>query len=203
MVRWLLIVGIAAGLAACGHEAPSLDQADPRAGDPYGYAERSMGEGAYVVTYRTPWLPTAHYGTRRAQDADAIRDLAHDMALWRGALIALETGHDSFDADPARVDLTAQIERYPGFINSLLLSPPEEPFDGRFGDPTFWDYHDFYRFPDLGRGVARMRGEAELEISLREDGAGAYDAASLAEEFDERYQRPPSPRSAAPPDPES
>ena len=154
-------------LAACqGAPAPPLmSPLDDGAG--YGYGERQLSERRYEVFYLAPTVRTWVDRKQREGDIERARGLAHDLALWRAAELAMEDEFDAFTVEDRRSDVDVEIiEERPDF------------FDAGFHHHRLYGFHGYYDYAP-GYRSAWLRARATLAVVFQAEATDdSFDAAA-------------------------
>jgi len=155
-----------------------------RAGD-FGYAEQKLAEDRCRVTYTTPRMRTSTSSEERSRDVEALKQQAHDLALWRAAQLAQQAGYPALhvDSDRRDADLTLRREGDP------FYRPFPYPYPYLYG-PGAWPH--CYDGPYCGgyryRSDAWARVTGMLVVTfLREPTDDSLDAAATINELSARY----------------
>ena len=168
MARLRQLVGALVGatlLAGCVTTPPPPLLTPLAVAGSFGYAEAPLGSDRVSVTYIAPPRLSSSYGAARETDAQAMRALAFDMAVWRAAQIAQAQGFAGFRITDRRSD----VDTYPD-----PLSEPFEPWPcwqcRRFGFP-------YYADPYRGSPFIYLATRVTVTVQLLHDpGSGDYRA---------------------------
>lgn len=178
----------AALLAACAAPPPLLPLMSPlEIAGRYGYSERDLAPGRIEVSFLTPAQPTGFDEARRNADAERIRALAQDLAMWRAAELSLGRGSPAFEVVDSRVDVQFDIREqsyYPPYYGAGY--PPFYPplIDARRRAIYPWAYDDL---PVLYR-TNEVQARAVLVLRLLDRPTpGARDAKALALQLRAKY----------------
>lgn len=168
MIRHLIVIAAAAGLAACATAPPSYSAATAQGGA--GYSEQQIESNRYFVTYRA----------QNSADAGVLRD----YALLRAADIAVQRGAPWFWVDRTSVD-TTNARSGP----SIGIGIGGASFGGHSAVGTSVGFN----FP-IGGSNGQQARAATLEIRLGEgpkpDEPNAYDARDTAQTIRARIASP-------------
>lgn len=150
----------------------------------YGYSEKMIGPDLYMVRFTSPSL-RANEDAAGSHGLDGEKQRAYDMALWRAAQLAQQSGKLAFEVQQENrdVDVTVRRDRvYPAYV-------PGPYFYGRHCRwpchwPGYYDYgyYDRYRTKVTGRIVVDLKVKLLPHLT-----AGAFDAAATAERLSKSY----------------
>ena len=129
----------------------------------YGYSEQSHGADRYTVTYVGPSKLSSSAPAARDRDAEAARNQALDLAIWRGALIADGAGFAGFRITDqhSSVDQSAQ----PVYYDTRFYAP----YGGNVGAggmvrPPSVSTTAPQTFPEAPYN--RLQGRASIDVEL-------------------------------------
>jgi hypothetical protein len=151
----------------------------------FGYAEQKLAEDRYQVTYTTPRVRTSTSSEERSREVEALKQQAHDLAVWRAAQLTQQAGYPAFriESDSRDADLTLRREGDPFY---RPFPYPYPYFHGRGAWPYDYDgpYYGGYRY----RSDAWARVTGTLVVTfLREPTDDSLDAAATIKELSARY----------------
>ncbi len=169
MLAAFAFVAVLAGCAT-GPRLPLMSPLDSGAG--YGYGHRELTGGRFEVSYLGPSLRTSLDKATRDAEAEAARELAYDLALWRAAELATQNGYPAFTVEDARSDLEVEI------VDEGPFFPQFGYFHGhRYYHSGFYSPHSYGGIFRTAWLQARATLTAAMHRAMREN---AYDAAATA-----------------------
>jgi len=178
--RWsgaaCILSAAALSVAGCGGAAPRPENPPLRH---FGYTETRLDAGTYRLTYKTDWQDTgsnvADHEVRRAEER------AHDMALWRAALLAEEHGAGSFDAERRDIEFTTRGAGLSGDGIGRALR-----YFGHGRHPAAHE-HLYYTPPDEDPYDTWIRATVAYRITRRPDDQGACDSQATTDRIRKDY----------------
>jgi len=174
-------VGLLLVLAACSATREPLRAAmvaQASTGD-YGYYEKTLAPDRYEVSYISPRLQA------KGDDTDgnglkAERQLVYELALWRAAQLARDTGHPAFKVEQESSDVDVTVQRdliYPAY------SPFFYPHYRRHHYYDYWPYGYYHNYAPSDYRVRRSgRITVALTVTMLAAATdGAFDTAATEE----------------------
>ena len=130
-----LLIPIFLALAAC--TTPPRPAMVPlgSSGD-FGYSARDLGPDRIEVSYRGDAVAVSPYRPREDGRAKAELDLAHDLALWRAAQIALDRGKAGLKIEFENRDSDVVVQQRTYYRADPFYDPFFDPYDDPFWPTT-------------------------------------------------------------------
>jgi len=149
----------------------------------YGYSEKMIGQDLYEIRFTSPRL-RATEDDARSHGLEGEKQRAYDMALWRAAQLAQDTGHPAFKVQQESRDVDVAVRREPVYP----AYPPPPYYYGRHRDwPYYWPY-PYYGGYDRYR--TRVSGHVVVDLTVKmlaKMTEGAFDSAATAERLKKVY----------------
>ncbi len=168
---------LAAGACVPGPPPPPLMSPLAETGA-YGYEDRRLADGRYEVTYTGPehLVPVRREWRREETESAGVE--ARELALWRAAQLALQTGNQAFSVIDSRSDVEVEIHRYDYVVPHYYYPRYAHPF-----------YYPFPHPVHTRHATARARAVLTVEMH-RESTPGAIDAKETADKMRAKYSPP-------------
>src|SRR5260221_9040721 len=110
-LRALAVVVLALLAAGCATPPPKPAFVAYGTAGTFGYSDTKLSDDLYQVTYVTPYVRTATDEAGRAAELAQQKQQAYELALWRAAPLAGESGSPAVEGEDQNKDAHLQLPR--------------------------------------------------------------------------------------------